>query len=103
VAALLGDSAVVEHHDLVDLVEAVAFVGDEQDGAAFGGVQQVRGERLAAVRVDVGSWLVEDEQRGVGEERARQRQALPFAARNGRPVGTDRRIPALGEGSDPGQ
>ena len=35
VAALFGDPPVVEHHDLVDLVEPVAFVGDEQDGAAL--------------------------------------------------------------------
>ena len=30
VAALLGDPAVVEHHDLVDLVKPVAFVGAVQ-------------------------------------------------------------------------
>jgi hypothetical protein len=35
VAALLGDPTVVEHDDLANLVEPVAFVGDEQDGTAF--------------------------------------------------------------------
>ena len=43
-AALFGDPPALEHHDLVNLVEPVEFVGDEQDGAAFGGVQQVRRE-----------------------------------------------------------
>ena len=56
VAALLGDPAVVEHHDLVDLVKPVAFVGDEQDGAALGGMQQVRGERPAGSTRLTRSW-----------------------------------------------
>jgi hypothetical protein len=34
VDALLGDPVVVEHHDLVDLVEPGGLVGDEQDWAA---------------------------------------------------------------------
>jgi hypothetical protein len=51
VTALFGDPPLVEHHDLVNLVETVAFVGDEQDTTAFGGLEQVRGQRLAAARV----------------------------------------------------
>jgi hypothetical protein len=103
VVALFGDPAVVEHHDLVDLVESVGFVGDEQDSAAFGGVQQVGGERPAAVRVEVGGGFIENEQRRAGEERAGQRQALPFAAGDGCPAGSNWGVPALGQGSDPGQ
>ena len=76
VAALFGDPAVVEHHDLVDLVEPVGFVGDEQHGAALGGLHQVRGERPAAVRVEVGGGFVDDQQRRVGEERAGQREGI---------------------------
>ena len=78
-------------------------MGDEQDGAAFGGVQQVRGEGLAGGRVQVGGGLVEDQQRGVGEEGAGQREALPFAAGDGGPAGADGGGPAAGEGGDPGQ
>jgi hypothetical protein len=51
-----------------DLVEPVGLVGDEQDGAAFGGLQQV------------GGGFVEDQQRRVDKKRAGQREALPFAA-----------------------
>jgi hypothetical protein len=51
VRAALDRPAGVKHHDLVDLVEPVGFVGDVQDGAAFRGVQQVRSERAAAVGV----------------------------------------------------
>ena len=47
VVALLGDPAAVEHHDLVDLVKPVRLAGDEQDGAAFGGLRQIGGHRLA--------------------------------------------------------
>src|SRR5690348_3478928 len=75
VAALFGDRSVVEHYDLVDLVEPVAFVGDEQDGMAFGGVEQVCGKRPAAARVEVGGGLVEDQQGWVGKERTGQREA----------------------------
>jgi hypothetical protein len=90
VGALLEDLPVVEHDDVVDLVEPVEFVGDEQDRTVLGGVQQVRGERLAAAGVQVGGGLIENQQRRVGQERAGQRQALPFTAGKGRPVGTDR-------------
>jgi hypothetical protein len=44
VGALLGDPAVVEDHDVVDLVQPVSFMGDEQDRTALSGVQQVGGE-----------------------------------------------------------
>ena len=103
VGTLFGDPAVVEQHDLVDLVEPVTLVGDEQDGAALGGLQQVRGERPAGFRVEVGGGLVEDQQRRAGEERAGQREALPFAAGNGCTVGADRGIQAPGKRPDPGQ
>ena len=98
---MFGDPAVVEHHDVVDLVEPVRFVGDEKDGAAFCGLQQIRGERLASIWVEVSGGLVDDQQRRVGEKRAGQREALPFAPGYGRPVGADSGIPALGERSDP--
>ena len=63
-----------------DLVEPVGLVGDEQDGAAFGGLQQVGGQRLVGVWVQVGGGFVEDQQRRVNKKRAGQREALPFAA-----------------------
>ncbi len=72
-------------------------MGDEQDGTALGGVQQVGGERPAVGRVQVGGGLVEDQQRRVGQERAGQRQPLPFAAGDGGPVGADRGVPAPGQ------
>ena len=103
VGALFGDPAVVEHHDLVDLVEPIGLVGDEQDGAALGGLEQVGGQCLAGVWVEVGGGFVEDQQRRVGEKRTSQRQALPFAAGDGRPVGADPGVPAAGEGCDPRQ
>ena len=62
-------------------------MSNEQDGTVLGGVQQVGGERPAGGRVQVGGGLVEDQQGGVGEERASQGEALPFAAGDGRPVG----------------
>ena len=75
-AALLGDPAAVEHHDVVHLVQPVGLVGDEQDGAAFGGLQQIGGQRLTGVAVGVGGGFVDDQQRRVGEERAGQREGI---------------------------
>ena len=74
--ASFGDLAAIECHDLVDLVEPVGLVGDEQDGAAFGGLQQIGGQRLAGVAVGVGGGFVDDQQRRVGEERAGQREGI---------------------------
>jgi hypothetical protein len=54
VAALLGDRSAVEHDDVVDLVQSVALVGDQQDGTALSGPQQVGGEDPAAGGVQVG-------------------------------------------------
>src|SRR5215475_4766083 len=80
VAASLGDPAVVEHHDLADLAGPIALVGDEQDGPAFGGLQQVRGERLARLWVKVGGGgLVADQQRRAGWQGAGRRRLCPIS------------------------
>jgi hypothetical protein len=43
----------IEDHDLVDLDQPVGLVGYAQDRSVLGSVQQVRGDRPAAVRVQV--------------------------------------------------
>ncbi len=94
VAALLDHLPAVEHDDLVNLVEAIGFVGDKQHGTALGGPQQVGGEGPAAGRVQVSGGLVEDQQRRVGQERAGQGQPLPLATGDRCPVDADRCVQA---------
>ena len=48
--AALGDPAVVQDDDLVDLVESLQVVGDEQGGAARGDGEQVGGQRGARLQ-----------------------------------------------------
>src|SRR5215475_2332985 len=80
VAASLGDPAVVEHHDLADLAGPIALVGDEQDGPAFGGLQQVRCECLMRLWVKVsGGGLVADQQRRAGWQGAADAGCAPSA------------------------
>ena len=68
--ASLGHLAVVEHHDLVHLVQAVKLVGDQQGGPAGRGREQIRGQRPAVVRVQVSGGLVQHQQGRVGQQRA---------------------------------
>ena len=96
-AAPLSDPAVVENHDLVDLVKTVQVMGDKQDGPAFRGPQQVGGERPAGSRVKVAGRLIEYQQRRIGKEGSGQREPLPLAAGNRRSVGADGSVPALGQ------
>ena len=53
---------------------------DEEDGAVAGCVEHVVDEALRALRVEMRRRLVEHEHRSVGEERAREHQALALAA-----------------------
>ena len=69
VRAALGHPAMVEDDDLVEPVESFQLVGDEQEGAAAGGVEQIGDHRGAGFRVEVGGGLVDDQQRRIGEQR----------------------------------
>ena len=101
--AARGHPARVEHHNLVGLVEPVGLVGDQQRAAPGGHLEQVGGEGAARGWLQVRGGLVEDEQRRVREQRPRQGEPLPFAARHGSPARPYRRLEALGERLDPGQ
>jgi hypothetical protein len=97
VGAALDHPAGVEHHDLVHQVKAVGLVRDQQRAAPDGDLEQVGGEGVARVRVQVGGGLVEDEQRRVREQCPRQGEPLPLAARHGRPARPHGGLEALGE------
>ena len=91
----------VERHDLVHLLEPFRAVRDQEDGAVAGRVEHVVHERLGRRRVEVRRRLVEHEHGRVGEQGAREREALALAAREPRPVLADERVEAVGERRDP--
>ena len=87
--------AMVQHDDLVHLVQPVQVVRDQQGGAARGGGQQVGGERarrLSGSRCAVGSSRISSGR--VGQQRPGQREPLPFPAGHGRAARADQGVPA---------
>ena len=99
--APLDDPAGFDDDDLVDSLEAGQPVSDEQRGATLGEGQQVGGQGVGGVGVEVLRRLVEHEDGEVGQERPRDGHALALAAREARPHGTHLGAQALGEAGEP--
>ena len=72
---------------------------DQRRAALHQPLQRLLDRRLV-LRIDRGERLVEDEDRGVEEQRARDRDALALAAREARPALADARFVAFGQGED---
>lgn len=101
--AALGNFAVVQDDDLVNLVESLQLVRNEQGGAACGEGEQVGGQSSAGFGIEMRGGFVEDQHGWVCEQGTGQREPLPFAAGEGRAVLADRGVPARGKRLDPGQ
>src|SRR6185312_5796281 len=81
VRALLDDVAGVEHDDAIALRRRGHAVRDEQERSLLGlALERVQDRRLG-LRVDRAQRIVEQEDRRLPRERARERDALPLAAR----------------------
>ena len=72
----LDDAPAVEHDDGIGVDNGGQAVGDDQDGAVRGEGGQRLLDLALGVRVGVGGGLVEQEDRGVGEEGAGDGDAL---------------------------
>src|SRR5579884_2982797 len=100
VRALVHQRALFQHEDLVGPADLREPVRDEQRGAAMLRPLQrpldliLRGAVYGAGRV------VEDQDARVGEQRPRDRQALPLAAGERHAALADHRLIAVGEGRD---
>ena len=77
--AALAHLAALEHEHLVGGLERREPVGDQQDPARAR-LEQVGDDRVGGGDLEVLAGLVEDQQREVGEQRARDRQPLALAA-----------------------
>ena len=69
---------VVEEHDLVHQVEPDRLVGDPQDRAGLGGVEELVRELDGRGVVEVGGGLVEHQHRLLGQQGARDREPCPL-------------------------
>ncbi len=94
------DAAVVEDDDVVGVADGFEAVGDEQAGAAPSGGQEFPGDAGLGAFVHGAGGLVEEEDRGVGEQGAGQGEALALAAGEGGAAFADHRVVPVGE---PGQ
>ncbi len=102
-AAPLGGPALLEHDDLVHLIQLVELVGDEQHRPAGGGRKQVGQQRLAGRGLQAGCRLVQDQHRRVSEQCAGQGNALPLAPGDGGAARACRSVESVRQRPDPGQ
>src|SRR5438094_688849 len=78
----LDDTTVVEHVDAVRRPDAGEAVRDEEDRPAAEEVAHAREEVVLRARVERRGRLVQDDERRVPKERARERDPLPLTDRN---------------------
>ena len=91
-----GDAAGVEDDDLVGIGHGGQPVGHDQHGSPDGSRADglVHGALVASV--ETRGWLVEQEQRGVTDQCAGDRQALAFPAGQAHAVVSDHGVQAVG-------
>ena len=92
--APLNDGARLHDQDLVDRLEAGQPMRDEYDRAPCGCPEEVGGQGIGAGKVEVFAWLVQDEDREVGQQSPRHGHPLALtpghdAHPTGRPVCED--------------
>ena len=79
--ALLDDPARLEHQNAIDLPHRREAVRDHDRGAALHELDQAGLDRPLRDRIQGRGGLVQDQHRPVGQDRARNRNPLPLAAR----------------------
>src|SRR5262245_53305702 len=95
VRALLDDATALDHDDAIrDAGGGEAMRDDEGRAPARGAVERLD-QRVLGRGVEARGRLVEDQDRRVADDRARDRDALLLAARQGRAALGHRRVPAL--------
>ena len=100
VRADLGDAAAVEHDDLVGVADGREPVGDRDRRPALGQPLERLLDGALGLRVERGRRLVEDEDRRVAQDRPRDRDPLPLAAREAVAALADDGLVAVREAGD---
>ncbi len=99
--ALLDDPAVAQDDDPVGVAHGREAVGDHDTGAPGHHYVEAGLDLLLGEGINAGGGLVEDEDRRVLQQHARQRDQLALAHRQTRAALADRGVEALGEDGDP--
>ena len=94
-ASRLIDPSSPKSHDLVDRIETFGSVGDQQDGAAFGGVKGIVDEPLRRLLIQVRRGFIEDNDGAVRQERPCQSDPATLAARHHGSLLADERVPSI--------
>ncbi len=81
VPALIDDSAAIHHHDPIGLEHGCQTVGDDQGGAAFHQALQGLLDGAFALGVERAGGFIEQQDRGILEQRPSDRDALFLATR----------------------
>ena len=76
VGAFLDDAAFVEHGDPMGEAHGGQAVGDQDDGATLREIGERLLDDVLALRVEIGGGLVQDEDRGILQERPREGDPL---------------------------
>ena len=97
VPALLDDAAAVEHQQPVERPHRRQPVRDDERGAAHHQPLHRLLDQHLRFRIEAGRRLVEDQDRRIGEEGARDGHALALAARQLDAALADQRLVALGQ------
>src|SRR6266581_4769798 len=100
VPADLDDAAALEHHDAVGALDCREPVRDHDGGAAAHQGFERRLHLALGLRIERRGGLVEDQQRRVLQQGARDRQALALAAREPQAVLADQGVQAFGRLAD---
>ena len=100
-APRVDDPAALEPHDAVGSRGKLGTVRDQQHGAPGAQPLDRLADELGVDRVEVRGRLVEDHERRVAQERARERDPLPLAGRQAPPaLADDRAVPVRQPGDE---
>ena len=98
--AVLHQAAPLEHQDAVEVAHGGQAMRDRQHGAAAHQAAERLADELLGCAVERGGRLVEQQQRRVLEERARDGDALALSARQPHAAIADDRVEAFGQLGD---
>src|SRR5688500_17613696 len=91
-SSALHDTAAVEHENLRRMLDRGETMGDDEDGPSLEqAIDRFLNEPLR-FGIERGGSLIEDENRRIDEERARDRDALPLSARQAGAALSEQRV-----------
>ena len=91
------DPARIQHNDAGGIADRAEPMGDGNDGAAGGQAFEGLLDETFALIVECGGRLVEDQDRGIAEDGAGERQALALAPGEGCAALADQRVITRGQ------